>query len=352
MRTDTGEMFASRRVASCRGVDHARQVLSDVFLPVDFPSARASNAMDLKLNALAVGGLTVGYMRFRDAVHIETAEAENFHVDIPMAGRATMRAALGSPVHGTQHTAGIFMPGRPVDIDSDEHFAQLSLMFPREMLQLELENLLGDNPARRLEFRADLDLMTPGARTMMQAIQMIDEASDRDGGLLAHPLATQRLEQVLMHSLLFAQPHNHSAALSAPSPTAGVRPVSQAIELMRNDPAHPWTVTELAAEVSRSVRSLQEGFRRTLDTTPMAYLRRLRLERVHAELQLAPSGEVSVTEVAARWGFVHLGRFAAAYRNEFSERPSDTMRSAGVRSPTDTDDRIRRSQSGQASVGG
>nr|WP_257784150.1 helix-turn-helix domain-containing protein [Cryobacterium arcticum] len=56
-------------------------------------------------------------------------------------------------------------------------------------------------------------------------------------------------------------------------------------------------------------------------------MRHLRLEKVHDELVLAAPGTVSVTEVTARWGFVHLGRFAAAYRSKYSERPSETMRS-------------------------
>ncbi|MET1044581.1 MAG: AraC family transcriptional regulator, partial [Microbacteriaceae bacterium] len=266
-------------------------------------------------------------------VRIETAEAENYHIDIPTRGRATMRAGLGAPVHGTQHTAGVFMPGRPVAIASDEAFAQLSLMIPRDHLQLEVQNLLGHELSRPLEFGGEIDLMAPGAQTMMQALRMIDQASHQAGGLLAHPLAAQRLEQVLMHSLLFAQPHNHSAALAGPCPAAGIRPVSHAVDLLRSSPAHPWSVAELAAEVSVSLRSLQEGFRRSLDTTPLAYLRRLRLERVHEELAAAAPGAVSVSEVAARWGFTHLGRFAAAYRNAYSERPSDTMRSRKAPTP-------------------
>ena len=323
-------MFVSRRVASCLDIDHAREALGDVFLPVDFPSARTST-IDMYLNALTVGQLTFGYMSFHNAVTIETAEAENYHIDIPTGGRATMRAGFGSPVYGTQRTAGIFMPGRPVDIDSGERFAQLSLMIPRHLLQLEVQNLLGYDVVRPLEFSEELDLTTPGARMMMQALRMIDEASDQEGGPLAHPLVVQRLEQMLMQSLLFAQPHNHSAALVEPArAAAGARPVSRAVEILRSNPAHPWTVTEPAAEVSLSVRSLQEGFRRSLDTTPMAYLRRLRLEKVHEELTLAGPGTISVTEVASRWGFVHLGRFAAAYRSEFAEHPSDTMRAARV----------------------
>ncbi|MFP3466400.1 AraC family transcriptional regulator [Leifsonia sp. SIMBA_070] len=327
MQPTADEMFAARRVASCRGVEQVREVLSDVFLPVDFPSANGSTPMVMRLNALRVGHVTCGYMRFRDAVRIQTSEAENYHVDIPTAGRAKMRAGLGRPIYGTQQAAGVFMPGRPVQLDCGDDFAQLSLMFPRAALQLELANLLGEELPRPLEFNAELDVATPGAGMMLHTLRLIDDASRLDDGPLASPLVSQRLEQVLMHSLLFAQQHNYSGALTGPAPASGTRPVSRAVELLRSDPAHPWTVGELASEVAVSVRSLQDGFRKSLGTTPMAFLRRVRLDRVHQELSHAEPGAVRVTEVAARWGFLHLGRFAAAYQDQFAERPSDTMRS-------------------------
>lgn len=327
MKVATREMFATRRIASSRNVDDARHILSEVFLPVDFPLARASNDVDLRLNALKVGRLKCGYMQFRNPMRLATAEARNYHIDIPTSGRATMRAGLGPLIHGTQQTAGVFMPGRPVVIDSGEDFAQVSVMIPRDQLQRELENLLDRELARPLEFTGDVDLTTPGARTMLKVLRMVDDASGDEGGVLAHPLATQRLEQVLLDSLLFAQPHNYAEELTAPRPAAGHRPISQAAELLRSNPERPWTVGELASAVSVSVRSLQEGFRRSLDASPMTYLQQVRLEMVHEELAAAAPGTQTVTEVAARWGFLHLGRFAAAYRAQFSERPSETLRS-------------------------
>ncbi|MET0886699.1 MAG: AraC family transcriptional regulator, partial [Mycetocola sp.] len=81
MRSEAGEMFGSHRVVASRDVEHARHALSEVFLPVDFPSERTSSTFEMQLNALKVGKLTCGYMRFRDAVRIETAEAENYHID-------------------------------------------------------------------------------------------------------------------------------------------------------------------------------------------------------------------------------------------------------------------------------
>jgi AraC-like DNA-binding protein len=64
-----------------------------------------------------------------------------------------------------------------------------------------------------------------------------------------------------------------------------------------------------------------------VDTTPLAYLRSVRMERAHRELQSADQSEgVSVAGVAAKWGFTHLGRFAIDYRRRFGIYPSQTLR--------------------------
>jgi len=321
------EFFAAHRVAAGRGTDEARHALSEVFLPVEFPSTPASGNVEMTLNALTVGRVTCGFMRFTHEVWIETAEAENYHLNVPVDGCAVMRAGMGPEVHADARTAGVFTPGKPVRLDCSAGFAQLSVMIPGDELHLELARLLGHETGRPLEYTSEFDLTGPGGRMMVQALAMIDGASEMDAGPLTHPLARLRLEQSIIQSLLFAQPHNHSAALRIPAAAPGVRPVSRAVELLRADPARPWTIAGLAAEVAVSARSLQQGFRRSLDTTPMAYLRTIRLARVREDLTRAAPGTDSVTDAATRWGFLHLGRFAAAYRDAFGEHPSETLRS-------------------------
>jgi AraC-like DNA-binding protein len=325
MSLTSREVFGRHPVVSSRDLDVARRVLSEVYLPMDFPSVSASTSLDMSLNIIKVGRVTAGYLHFGDALRIQTVEAANYHVDIPLTGRARMQAGPRDPVYGTPQTAAIFAPGLPVDLDCDDDFTQIALMLPKAGLQLELESLLGQSLRTPLEFSMALDLASPPGRTVLQALRLIDAASDQEDGMLQHPLAAHRLEQVLMHSLLLAQPHNYSDILRASPPLAGARSVSEAVDLMRARPAHAWTAAELAAASSTSVRSLQENFRRSLGTSPMRYLRDFRLEQVHKELLAAEPGAVTVTEVAARWGFVHLGRFAAAYRQRFAERPSDTI---------------------------
>jgi transcriptional regulator GlxA family with amidase domain len=95
---------------------------------------------------------------------------------------------------------------------------------------------------------------------------------------------------------------------------------------MHADPAHPYTAGELAAIAGVGVRVLQESFKQHVGVSPMTYLRRLRLDGVHTELSEADPWQVSVSEVAVRWGFTHLGRFAGAYRARFGVAPSQTLR--------------------------
>jgi transcriptional regulator GlxA family with amidase domain len=81
----------------------------------------------------------------------------------------------------------------------------------------------------------------------------------------------------------------------------------------------------LADAAGVGVRALEDGFRRYVGRSPTAHLRHVRLDRVHAELSAARPG-TTVGEVAYRWGFTHLDRFAGAYAKRFGETPSATLR--------------------------
>lgn len=81
----------------------------------------------------------------------------------------------------------------------------------------------------------------------------------------------------------------------------------------------------LAAGVSP--RALQLAFRRHLNTTPLAYLRRIRLELAHRDLSSAvPGAHTTVTAVALRWGFASKSRFAREYRAAYGQLPDSTLR--------------------------
>lgn len=107
------------------------------------------------------------------------------------------------------------------------------------------------------------------------------------------------------------------------------RAVRTATEFLREHAHLPVGTDEAAAAAGLSVRGLQQAFRRTLGVTPTQYLRGVRLERVREELTAATPGDALVSDVARRWGFAHLGRFAGAYQQRWGEHPADTLRRPG-----------------------
>ena len=51
------------------------------------------------------------------------------------------------------------------------------------------------------------------------------------------------------------------------------------------------------------------------------------MNRVRAELASADPASTTITQVAMRFGFLHLGRFAGDYRRLFGVAPSETLAS-------------------------
>jgi transcriptional regulator GlxA family with amidase domain len=86
------------------------------------------------------------------------------------------------------------------------------------------------------------------------------------------------------------------------------------------------TLSDIADAVNVTPRSVQYTFRRHLGTTPLEYLRRVRLERAHRELQAADPSSDTVMAIAGRWGFSHAGRFSRVYKQVFGLPPSRTLR--------------------------
>jgi AraC-like DNA-binding protein len=129
-----------------------------------------------------------------------------------------------------------------------------------------------------------------------------------------------------MSSLLYAQRSNFSEMLSSSKPPVR-RIVRDARDYIERNLSAPLSVGDIARAVDTSVRTLQTQFRADLQQTPIGYVFNRRLERAREDLaDASPGGTATVTTIASRWGFNHLGRFATSYRARFGESPSQTLR--------------------------
>lgn len=107
-------------------------------------------------------------------------------------------------------------------------------------------------------------------------------------------------------------------------PDAQPYTLQRALAFVDENARYDTTVADIAAAAGVTVRAVQLAFRRHLDTTPMAYLRQVRLGCARQDLQNGGPG-ATITTVAYRWGFPSPSRFATYYQQAYGITPSRTL---------------------------
>jgi AraC-like DNA-binding protein len=306
--------------------DEAEQVIAELYLPNRLDLSGSPAPLDMEVRGLRLGGLTAGRLTYGREVRLSTADAECFHVNIPVHGRATSRMGTAEPVTAAPGEAVVFSPGAPAEMSWSVDCEQLCLMIPRACLEGELELLLGRPVGGRLTFDFAAATDTPSVRRWKTALELLLDELHHPTDVSRNAHVGRHLEALVLDGLLLGHRHSHSDKALKDCPVPMGTAVRRAVAYLEERPAEPWTTVRLAAEVHLSVRALQEGFRRDLATPPMTYLRQTRLRRARAALQAADRDATTVRGVAASLGILHPSRFAAAYREAFGESPSETLR--------------------------
>ncbi len=137
--------------------------------------------------------------------------------------------------------------------------------------------------------------------------------------------------RLLAHTLLHTFPNNVVGEASRLDVGRDRRDASQsavrrAQAFIEGREGDDLSIAVIAQAAGVSPRALQYAFQQHLGCTPLAYLRRVRLDLVRRSLR--DGSVVSVADAAVRLGFFNPGRFAAEYRQVFGENPRETLRRA------------------------
>ncbi|MDH2430748.1 AraC family transcriptional regulator [Sphaerisporangium sp. TRM90804] len=319
-------LLGNRAVFASDDLDEVRDQVGRVFCPHRLDLSGDPAPLAARFNSAQLGSVRVSYLDYAAGVRIEPGELESFYlVQVPLAGRSLIRCG-GQEIVSTPELASLPSPTEYLDMRWGAGCPQLIVKFDRPVVEHALEQMRGERLGRPLVFDLGLDMTTGPARAWRAMVDLIVREAEHEDGLAAQPLAMAHLENALVTSLLTMQPSNYSARLRAPAPPALPKVVRRAVEFIEQHADQPLSTDDIARAVAVSSRSLQEGFRRHLGLTPMARLRDVRLARVHEELSRGDPARCTVTTVAARWGFPHQGRFAAAYRARYGQAPSVTLR--------------------------
>jgi AraC-like DNA-binding protein len=205
---------------------------------------------------------------------------------------------------------------------ASSHRASVSL--PVEQLATIASSMVGSDltPPR------DAILITPLPAAMAR-LQRLHAAAGHLAAkapeIIANPDAARGLEQALIEAMVgcLAPQKARENTLAQGQHAIIMRRFRRILE---DNPEQPLYIPEICKAIRVPDRTLRQCCQEYLGIGPKRYLLLRRLHLVRRALRRADPAATTVTDMATRYGFWQLGRFAVEYNSLFGEPPSATLR--------------------------
>lgn len=301
----------ARELLSRRYKDHAIEVAGD---GRDFDFLHASATV-------APGSFNI--LRYGSGVAIDPGDFDQFYMlEIPLSGGVELRFRDRICASDTGHGL-IISPGSPLVSLWRPGTVQMMLKIDRHFVLHRLRTLAARPVRTHPVFEPDIDLAQPGGWRIQGLMTLLlqDFLASMTGS--GWDFAKSTLPTAIVDALLLTVEHDHGAGMRAAVPEILPRHVKRCVRYIDENFAEDISVARLAGIAEASERTLYEGFRNFLDTSPQQYLTERRLK---AAREILLAGNQPVAAVARLCGFHHPSRFAKLYRERYLEYPSQTAK--------------------------
>nr|WP_221214667.1 AraC family transcriptional regulator [Novosphingobium hassiacum] len=281
--------------------------------------------LDARVYSAEIGSIQIVDLQYGADVGV-SAELGDDHILVHLAldGETTMWANHGKIILRRDEMI-VSSPGTPLRVEMTPQCRHLAVRLPVATCTEYLSRELHIPVSHPLEFYSGNHAARELPLVWREMIHHISAQLRLGPSIMASRRLKRQYEMVLAEVLLGNYTNSYSEQIALHGNDISPRHVRRAREIIHQSLDDTISINALATQVGVSVRSLQNGFRDFLGLTPLEYVRRHRLERLHAALMVG-SGDTSVTELMLECGIVNFGRYAQYYRQQYGCLPSETLR--------------------------
>lgn len=278
----------------------------------------------VKVSRAAFDDISLVLYRYSQSIISEFSEAyDAYFVCVPISGTSKrVLPGVGEIVQGPDQIL-VYKRCQGMQSASSPDYTNLSLVVPATVLEQSLQSDASSRGTGSLFFTPLVDTHSGAGRAVISLANYIlaqfSSLPSPFNNTMSNASLTSYLSSILLNSL----PHNYTEVLDNGQHTPVPRTVKKAEEYMREACAEVATVEQIARVAGCSPRALHSAFKTFKGKTPMAMLNELKLEAAHKDLL---HEDVTVCEVAAKFGFSNQGRFARQYAQKYGQKPSQTQR--------------------------
>lgn len=317
---DNHPLFASS------SIDEAREFVGNVFCPHQLTPAKKVTAIDAQMHHLKVSNQSsLNFLRYGNRVDVKPGAIEKFfNVQIQLTGSVVTQCGRQIETINAGD-AGVLSPTEFSSMRWSRNASMLIFRVDRDLMERKLRAVLSSHLDEPLVFDAKLNHHTSQGASWIRAVQFLIDELEAESNFFKLPNAIESFEENLILSLLYGQPHNYSGTLVDGKSKAAPAHVKRVEDYIHANAGDSISIEELASISKVSARALFSAFKQFRGTSPMKYLRRVRLSNVRRALS-NPNDTRNITEIASSSGFTQLGRFAAEYHRVYGEVPSATVK--------------------------
>ena len=308
-----------------RSACEASQLIGRALSPHQLHVRSGADHFEARHNQIHLGHVALNVLSYGAEVEIDPGERGDYYLlQLPLQGRARVRCN-GQEAWVGPDTMSVLQPRAETRMIWSGDCAMIMLQIPSQMLRTD-----GDEDGPLPALRLTRSRHDPAVAAWWQAMtDMTCNLHSHGAQWLRHPAAFGAMEAFLLSGLDLLRPSGlASHAPSILSSQGDTSRLQRAVDHIHAHVHQALSLTTIAAAACMSPRALEAAFRRRFDLSPLAYARAVRLEAVHQILQMAAldGHPTLLSDVALQHGFIHMGRFAAYYKEHFGCSPSVTLR--------------------------
>lgn len=318
-------VMVSADLFQTQDVEEARQWGVRAFCENRLKKVDGLRPINARMHLRKVRGVGFGRITYGGAVDIDPGCLDSFYlVQVPLSGREVIDTS-GQTVCSAGKVGSVINATGASLIRHEANTEKLVIRIEREVLERNCIQHLGHALRQPIGFLPSMTLDGVAGNRWTGLLRWIYESLALDDQCFDSPIMSAQVEQTVIATLLSAQPHNYSEELNGEERSIAPAFVKRIERYIEDHADQPITIVDLAEHAGVSSRSIFNGFRRFRNTSPMLYLKEVRMRRVNEELKRLRPAETTVTTVAYHWGFTHLGHFTTDYKRRFGESPSQTL---------------------------
>lgn len=274
--------------------------------------------------------MTMGKISYGAKVCINTSNLHAYSISLPVHGNQIL-SVRGADYLSNQDKGLILSNNELQDLIIDKDCIKYQVVIPEYSMQQVLSDLLHQPIEHAIVFNPQMDLSADSSlyvwwRNIDNFLNLHTQFANVQG----MQFWAEDYESFLIKALLLSQENNYSDQLRALCNQQEPEYLRK-IRLFIQQHAHEdICADDLQRVAGVSKTKLYEEFQQHYGTTPLAFLRKYRLQQIHKVLTQTANEKVSISKLAYDWGFNHLGRFSQEYRDEFGENPSETKRKVKI----------------------